>query len=111
MTEAISEPFVRAALSRGIPRRRVLWRSALRVALRPFAAVFGIAMGSLLSGSFAVEMVTAWPGLGRLMLDALRARDAFLVAGCATAGALFLAGSTLIADTVLAWADPRVREP
>ena len=65
-------------------------------------------IGTLFSGSFVVEVVTSWPGLGRLMFDALRARDLFLVAGCAATGALFLALGTLIADVLLAIADPRV---
>ena len=64
----------------------------------------------LLSGSFAVEVITAWPGLGRLMLEALGARDVFLVAGCAGAGATFLAVGTLFSDLALAWIDPRVRQ-
>ena len=67
-------------------------------------------VGTVLSGSFAVEIVTAWPGLGRLMLDALRARDVYLVAGCAATGALFLAVGTLIADVALAAVDPRATD-
>jgi peptide/nickel transport system permease protein len=67
-------------------------------------------VGTLLSGSFAVEVVTAWPGLGSLMLDALRTRDVFLVAGCAGAGAVFLAVGNLISDLALAAIDPRTRE-
>jgi peptide/nickel transport system permease protein len=55
-------------------------------------------------------MVTAWPGLGRLMLDALRARDAYLVAGCAAAGTVFLAVGTLVSDAAVALVDPRSRE-
>ena len=66
-------------------------------------------VGSLFSGSFVVEVVTSWPGLGRLMFDALKARDLYLVAGCAAAGAVFLAAGTLLADIALAYADPRVR--
>ena len=59
------------------------------------ARVYGVAIGALLSGSFIVEYVTAWPGLGRLMFDALRARDIYLVAGCAATGAAFLALGTI----------------
>ena len=58
----------------------------------------------------SVEMVTSWPGLGRLMLDALRARDVFLAAGCAPTGAVFLACGTLVSDAALAVVDPRARE-
>ena len=63
---------------------------------------------TVFSGSFIVEVVTSWPGLGRLMFDALKARDLFLVAGCAATGAFFLAAGTLFADLLLAWTDPRV---
>jgi len=110
VAEIVGEPFVRAALARGVPRARVLWRSALKPALRPMTAVYGLIVGTLLSGSFAVEVITAWPGLGRLMLDALRARDVYLVAGCAGAGAIFLAFGTLLSDVALAFVDPRARE-
>jgi peptide/nickel transport system permease protein len=110
MSETIGEPFVIASLARGVPRSRIVWRGALKAALRPIAGVYGLIIGSLLSGSFAVEVITAWPGLGSLMLQALRTRDIYLVAGCAGAGALFLAGGTLVSDVALAVVDPRARE-
>ena len=110
MAETIGAPFVLAALARGVPRSRVVWRDGLKASLRPVAAVYGIIVGSLLSGSFIVEVITAWPGLGRLMLDALRARDVYLVAGCAGAGAIFLAFGTLLSDAALALVDPRAAE-
>jgi peptide/nickel transport system permease protein len=107
-SEVIGQPFVLASLARGIPRARVLWRDALKPSLRPVASIYGLVVGTLLSGSFAVEIITAWPGLGRLMLDALRARDVYLVAGCAAAGATFLAIGTLVSDLALGVIDPRV---
>lgn len=110
IAEVMGEPFVLAALARGVPRSRVIWRDALKAALRPVAAVYGLVIGTLLSGSFAVEVITAWPGLGRLMLDALRARDVYLVAGCAGAGSIFLAVGTLLSDAALALVDPRATE-
>jgi peptide/nickel transport system permease protein len=110
MREVIGEPYVLAALARGVPRSRVLWRDAFKAALRPIASVYGLVIGTLLSGSFAVEIVTSWPGLGRLMLEALRARDVYLVAGCAAAGSVFLACGTLLSDAALALVDPRARE-
>ena len=72
--------------------------------------MYGIVVGTLLSGSFVVEVITAWPGLGQLMLAALRSRDLYLVAGCAAAGALFLAIGTFISDVALALVDPRTAE-
>jgi peptide/nickel transport system permease protein len=110
MAETVSHPFVLAAIARGVPANQVIVRHAWRASLRPICAVYGLAIGALLSGSFVVEYVTAWPGLGRLMYEALRARDIYLVAGCAAMGALFLAIGSLIADILLAAADPRVRE-
>ena len=110
MSEVVSEPFVLATLARGVPRFRVVWRDALKAALRPMAAVYGLIVGTLLSGSFAVEVISAWPGLGTLMLGALRTRDVYLVAGCAGAGALFLALGTLFSDVALAFVDPRASE-
>jgi peptide/nickel transport system permease protein len=111
MADTIGAPFVLATFARGVPRSRIVWRDALKASLRPVAAVYGLVVGTLLSGSFVVEVITAWPGLGRLLLDALRARDVFLVAGCAGAGAIFLALGTLLSDALLAMVDPRAAEP
>jgi peptide/nickel transport system permease protein len=110
MADVIGQPYVLATLARGVPRSRVVWRDALKAALRPVASVYGLVVGTLLSGSFAVEIITAWPGLGSLMLEALRSRDVYLVAGCAAAGSIFLAAGTLLSDAALALVDPRVSE-
>jgi len=105
---AAQERFVAASQARGLERTQALLRHAWPVSLRPVLGLYGVMIGSLFSGSFVVEVVTSWPGLGRLMFDALKARDLFLVAGCAATGALFLAMGTLVADLLLAWTDPRV---
>jgi peptide/nickel transport system permease protein len=105
--DVMRAPFIAAAASRGLPPSRIVWRHAFKAGLRPIAGVYGLIVGTLLSGSFAVEVVTAWPGLGRLMLDALLARDVYLVAGCACAGSIFLALGTLMSDALLAAVDPR----
>jgi len=110
MSDTVSQPYVVATFGRGVPLSRVIWRDALKNALRPIASIYGLVVGTLLSGSFAVEAVTAWPGLGGLMLGALRARDVYLVAGCAAAGSVFLAIGTLMSDAALAILDPRAAE-
>jgi peptide/nickel transport system permease protein len=110
LAEAVREPFIRATRARGVSWRDVLVRHAWPASLGPVLALYGLMIGSLFSGSFVVEVVTAWPGLGRLMFDALRARDLYLVAGTAAAGAACLAAGTLAADVVHARLDPRVRE-
>lgn len=110
MSEAVRQPFLIAAIARGASRGNLIWRHAWPVSIRPICGVYGLVIGSLLSGSFIVEFVTAWPGIGRLMYEALRARDIYLVSACAAVGAAFLAFGTLLGDLLLAAADPRVRE-
>jgi ABC-type dipeptide/oligopeptide/nickel transport system permease component len=108
MAEAAARPFVRASVARGrsLPEA---WRiHAWPVSLAPVLGVYGVVVGALFSGSFVVEAVTAWPGLGRLLVDAINARDIWLVAGCGAAGAAFLAVATLLVDVVHSTIDPRV---
>jgi peptide/nickel transport system permease protein len=105
---AVHEPFVAASRARGVDVARSILRHAWPVSLRPVLGFYGIMIGTVFSGSFVVEVVTSWPGLGRLMFDALKARDLFLVAGCAATGAFFLAAGSFLADVLLAWTDPRV---
>ena len=109
LRDALARPSSTAARARGIPEWRVVWRHAWRQSLGPVLAIYGVIVGSLFSGSFTVEVVTAWPGLGQLMLTALMARDTNLVAGCAAAGAVFLAASIFASDAVHALTDPRTR--
>ena len=108
--EALAEPSIVAARARGVTERDIRRRHALRLAAAPILAVAGTIAGTLLSGSVAVELVTSWPGLGRLTFDALTARDADLAAGCAVAAALGLGLAVLAADLALAAVDPRVRD-
>ena len=108
--ETLHLPFVTAAAARGVSAQAAILRHAWPVSLRAICAIYGIVIGAVLSGSFIVEYVTAWPGLGLLMFQALKARDIYLVAGCAAMGAGLLALGTLIGDLLLAVVDPRVRE-
>ena len=107
--EALQRPSMIAAASRGVPGARLVWRHGWRLSLGPLLAIYGVIVGSLFSGSFAVEMVTSWPGLGALMRQALMMRDTYLVAGCAAAGAACLAAGVLATDVAHAFADTRVR--
>jgi ABC-type dipeptide/oligopeptide/nickel transport system permease component len=108
IADVLRRPAALAARARGIPAGRVVWRHAWRQSLGPVLAVYGVTVASLFSGSFAVELVTSWPGLGDLMLSGLMARDTNLVAGCAAAGAAFLAASVLAADVAHVLVDPRL---
>lgn len=108
--EALESPDLAAAAARGIPEWRRVWRHAARQSLRPVLGVFGIVIGSLFSGSLAVELVTSWPGLGRLLYDAVLSGDVTLIAGCVVVGAVCLAFGNLVADLLRAFVDPRAVE-
>jgi peptide/nickel transport system permease protein len=110
LVDVSHEPFLRASLARGVSRRNALIRHAWPASLGPLLGLYGVMIGALFSGSFVVEVVTAWPGLGRLMVDALGARDIYLVAGTAAAGAACLAAAMFVTDVVHAALDPRIRE-
>jgi ABC-type dipeptide/oligopeptide/nickel transport system permease component len=109
LAEALATPAVQAARARGVGDAQIVRRHAWRLSLKPVLALGGLAMAALLGGAFVVETITAWPGLGRLTHDALRARDIPLVAGCALAGSTVLAIGLFVSDVLTAWADPRVR--
>jgi ABC-type dipeptide/oligopeptide/nickel transport system permease component len=107
IAQALRHPSVLAARARGIPERRIVWGHAFKLSLTPVLAIYGVIVGALISGSFVVEYVMTWPGLGRLMYDGLIARDANVVAGCAATGAACLAAGVFISDVLLAAVDPR----
>ena len=108
--ESLAAPDITAAAARGVPSRRLLWIHAARQSLRPVLGVYGIVIGTLFSGSLAVEAITGWPEIGRLMSDALVGRDLFLTAGCALAGGVLIALGNVVADVARALVDPRIRE-
>jgi peptide/nickel transport system permease protein len=108
-TEALAAPDVAAAAARGIPASRLLWVHAARQSLRPLLGIFGVILGTLFSGSLAVEVITAWPGLGRLTSDAIHNRDLLLGAGCAFVGAVLIAAGNILADALRMIVDPRAR--
>jgi ABC-type dipeptide/oligopeptide/nickel transport system permease component len=107
--EAALSTNVLAAAARGIPSSRLTWIHAARQSLRPVLGVYGVVVATLFSGSIATEAITAWPGLGLLMLDAVFARDLFLVSGCALAVAVLIAAGNLAVDLLRLAIDPRLR--
>jgi peptide/nickel transport system permease protein len=109
VADALGAPFVRAARAHGIPEVRVLLWHALPAAANPLISLFGLSLAGLLSTSLVVEVVMSWPGLGPLMLEAILARDFYLVLGPVLASTLLLVGGNLLADTLLLAADPRIR--
>ncbi len=107
--EALGQDYVLAARARGLPERAVIWRHALRNGLLPVVTIAGLNLAFLLNGAVVTEVVFAWPGLGRLTVEAIFARDYPVIMGTtALAGALTLLGN-LLADVLYGVADPRVR--
>jgi peptide/nickel transport system permease protein len=110
MTEVLGSPFIRAARANGIPRMRILYRHALPAAANPLISLLGFSVGTLLSSSLLVEAAIGWPGLGRLLLEAILQRDVYVVIGAVILSAVLLIGGNLLADMLLYIADPRIRK-
>jgi ABC-type dipeptide/oligopeptide/nickel transport system permease component len=109
LLDVLGDEFLRAARARGVSRRRVLWRHALGNAAVPITTVLGLRIGGLLAGTVLVESVFAIPGLGRMMVDAVVARDFPMIQG----GVLVVATSYVLinaaTDLLAARLDPRLR--
>ena len=109
LCEALSEPHLTAARARGLPERWVILKHALRNAGVPILTVLGLQFGALLSGAIITETIFAWPGLGRLLIEAIQTRDFPLVQGCVLAIALTYVLVNLLTDLLYTAVDPRVR--
>src|SRR5262245_61246550 len=100
--------YVTTARSKGLDERVVIFKHALRNALNPMITLFGYTLGALVSGSFIAEIIFSWPGLGRITLDAILTQDQYLVMGSVLMAAVVLILGNLVADLLLAIADPRI---
>ena len=109
MLEVLEQPYVRAARLRGLRPRRVILRHALRNALLPTVGIIAINVGYLIGGIVVVETVFAYPGLGRLMVDAVNHRDVPVIQMIALVMALTYALANLAADLAYAYLNPRIR--
>ncbi len=109
MLDALDLPCIQAVQAHGISHPRILFRHALPGAAAPLISLFGFSLGSLLSASLLVEVVMNWPGLGPLLLEAILARDFYVVIAAVMFSALFLVGGMLLADVLLFFLDPRIR--
>ncbi|MFN7003076.1 MAG: ABC transporter permease [Roseinatronobacter sp.] len=109
MLEVLRQDFIRTARAKGVDERRVIWGHALRAAMVSIIPVLGIQAGFVLSGAVYIEMVFQWPGVGRMLVDAILKRDILLVQG----GVVFIAacyvGFNIIVDVAQAWLDPRIK--
>jgi len=109
VAEVLHAPFLLAAEGHGISRLTLLYRYALPAAANPLISLFGFSVGALLSGSLLIEVVMSWPGLGPFLLEAILARDIYVVIGGVLFSTIFLAAGNFLADMLLYWVDPRIR--
>lgn len=107
--DVASAGYVRTAISKGLPRRTVTSRHIVRGALVPVLTIAGIQLATILGGVVVVEVVFAWPGLGRLVFEAVAARDYPLIQGAVLLVAVMFIAVNLIVDVLYAIADPRIR--
>ncbi len=110
LRHALAEEFVRVARAKGLRERAVMFRHALRAALNPLLTVGGHALGGLMSGAVIVEPVLGWSGLGQLTVVAVRQRDVPLLLAAVLVTATAVLVGNLLADMLLRWNDPRLRE-
>ena len=109
MLEEIQQDYVRTARAKGLPERVVLFRHALRNGLLPVITILGLQAGALLAGAIITETVFAWPGLGRLTVQAINARDYPLLQGCILTISLSYILINLLTDALYSVVDPRIR--
>jgi len=104
----IHQDYVRTARAKGAPERQVIVRHALRNALLPVVTAVALNLGALLGGNMIIETVFAWPGLGRLVVEAVNNRDYPLIQGCVLVYAMTYVFLNLVADLSYAYLDPRI---
>ncbi len=109
MLEVLRAHYITTARAKGLPESRVIYRHALKNAINPMITIFGYQLSGLLSGAALTEIICSWPGLGSVMLEAVRSQDLFLVMGSMLMGGILLIFGNLIADVLLAWVDPRIQ--
>jgi len=110
MLETLDQEFIQTEKSFGIPRYYILYKYALKKAIKPIIAVIGLGIGRLLGGAVFVEVIFNRPGLGRLIVDSVNERDLPLVRGGVLVAALLFVIANLIADISYAYFDPRIKQ-
>lgn len=109
MLETLAQPFITTARAKGLAPVQVVGRHALRNALVPVVTLLGLSLPALFSGAVFVEAVFAWPGVGRVLVEAVQGRDYPVVMAATAVSAVLVVAGNLLADVFAAWLDPRIR--
>jgi len=107
--DSLHTDWIRTARAKGLPERTVLARHLLANMRAPIITLFALALPGTVAGSVFIETIFGWPGMGRLMVTSIVARDYPVVLGCAAAYGLVVILANLLAESLLPWADPRLR--
>ena len=110
MLEELGQDYIRTARAKGLSEKAVAYRHALRNAMIPILTVLGLQFGALLAGAIVTETIFAWPGIGRLTIQAIGNRDYYLVQGCILAIGLTYVAANLLTDVLYSAVNPRIRE-
>ena len=109
MLGVLRQQYILAARAKGLSERVVIYRHALRNAFNPLVTLLGYEFAGLLSGAALIEIVCSWPGLGSLLLTAVRSKDVYLVMSSTLLASILLIVGNILADILLTWVDPRIR--
>jgi len=109
MLESLQQDYVRTARAKGLVERAVVYRHALRNALIPVVTVLGLQFGTLLGGAVLTETTFAWPGIGRLLVDSIEARDYPIIQGVVLLFAVTFLLVNLLVDLLYGYIDPRIK--
>jgi peptide/nickel transport system permease protein len=109
MLDVASEPYVTVARAKGLSERRVTLRHVLRNALVPVVTLLGLSLPALFSGAVFIEAIFAWPGVGRILVEAVQARDYPVVMAATAVSAVLVVLGNLLAEGLVSWVDPRAR--
>jgi ABC-type dipeptide/oligopeptide/nickel transport system permease component len=109
LLEELGQDYIRTARSKGMRERRVVWQHAFRNTLLPLVTIGGNSLANLLSGALLVEVIFSYPGMGKLLVQAVNTRDYTLLQGLVIIFALIYAGMNLLVDLTYPLLDPRIR--
>jgi peptide/nickel transport system permease protein len=108
MLDALESDYIKAVQAKGMPRRTVIWKHALKNASLPVITLFAVNFALLLGGAVVTEAIFAWPGIGRLLVDSIFARDYTVVQAVVFFSAAIIVVVNIVVDLCYAWLDPRV---
>jgi len=109
LLEILGQEYIRTGRAKGLGERAVIWRHALRNAMIPLLTVLGLQIGTLLGGAVITESIFAWPGMGKLVVDAIFFRDFPVVQTVLIISATIFVVINLLIDVLYTMLDPRIR--